>query len=785
MPARRCLRLFWFRIAHALLAASLPVAADVAHTLSQLTSQKAPAVEQPDEAATRLEQWLKESRLALVRISEPGADTRLPIGIEPTALADYRRDLEQIILGIGRQQKTVVSAPEAHKALDAARATAAAWTGFTEKPPYSILMIDELVNQQDAITEKTASYRSSLELFGRSLSNIQEEARQAEESGKRVLAEAEKDPSDDGAAKWRLTADRTKSRSLALRATFLQSMIAMLQEQAETAKIEISLLDRQIAIAKKQPGFSEEDLAKVKKAATDRQAALKKEIVAIRKKQQDATAVRIKAQSALDLLLKPAPDSPQTGSTSTLALASVKLEAAEARVEVLQYVAETLESLGQLESYGPDAYQNRRTLMTATAKAIREPALQALRSSYDRLKAWEIVVANDLAAVNADISKQESRATSIAAEDPLLLPINDLRAALWDKQAVMQRVSQSVSTQRRMLQRWLDAYDPTNAEKPLSESVTDAAALTWQSIKRIWAFEVFRYDDTVMIGGLPITEKRGVPLGRFFSATLFFLIGYFIVRRLNDRLRNVVVRRGHIAEAQARTLSNWLMLGVGFLLALATLHFLKIPLTVFAFFGGALAIGLGFGTQTLIKNFISGIIVLFERKIRVGDIVDIGGGAGTITEINTRSSVLRGADGKETLVPNSLFLENHVTNLTLSNRRVRRMLTVRVALGSAPQSVSTILKECVDRHGLILEEPAPIITFEDFAENAHVFAIYYWTEFNDKTNSDVVASDLRFMIEKQFVEAGIHFPAAKPDFPLRTERPLLIEWVKKAKGPPA
>ena len=221
------------------------------------------------------------------------------------------------------------------------------------------------------------------------------------------------------------------------------------------------------------------------------------------------------------------------------------------------------------------------------------------------------------------------------------------------------------------------------------------------------------------------------------------------------------------------------MIVVGVFLAIGTLSLLKIPITVFAFFGGALAIGLGFGSQTLIKNFICGIIVLFERKIRVGDIVDVGGLAGSVTEINTRSSVLRSGDGKETLIPNSYFLENRVTNLTLSNRRVRRTLSVGVAYGSQPQNVTAALKECVERHGLVLKDPAPVVTLDDFGDTALVFVIYFWTEFNDKTNGDVVASDIRFMIEKHFGELGIKFAAAERDILVRMAQPLQMEWINK------
>jgi small-conductance mechanosensitive channel len=261
--------------------------------------------------------------------------------------------------------------------------------------------------------------------------------------------------------------------------------------------------------------------------------------------------------------------------------------------------------------------------------------------------------------------------------------------------------------------------------------------------------QISKYEEITPTGGKIV---RSVQLGTILKALLFFGIAYFILAKISRRMQRVVVNRIGFGEAQANTLRTWLMIVVAFGLALATLNFLSIPLTLFAFFGGALAIGLGFGTQTLIKNFISGIIVLFERKIRVGDIVEVSGTTGTITEINTRSSVLRGGDGKETLVPNSLFLENRVTNLTLSDRRVRHFLSVRVTLNTEPHLVGTILKSCVDRHGQVLKNPAPIISFEDFAENANIFGIYYWTEFNNKTNATVVASDLRFMIEKQLAD---------------------------------
>jgi small-conductance mechanosensitive channel len=262
---------------------------------------------------------------------------------------------------------------------------------------------------------------------------------------------------------------------------------------------------------------------------------------------------------------------------------------------------------------------------------------------------------------------------------------------------------------------------------------------------------------------------------------LFFLIGYWIAARIANRIQAGLVTRGHIAEAQAKTLRNWAMIVVGVFLAIGTLAFLKIPLTVFAFFGGALAIGLGFGTQTLIKNFISGIIVLAERKVRVGDILDVDGIIGTVVEVNTRSSVIRGADDVETMIPNSLFLENRVTNWTLSSSKMRRSLRVGVAYGTEPQTVMEILTESAARHGLICKHPESFAIFEDFGDNALVFSLYFWIELGGSTSPMVVISDLRLMIEKRFSEAGIGIPFPQREMHLTTDQPIQVQ----VSNPPA
>ena len=245
------------------------------------------------------------------------------------------------------------------------------------------------------------------------------------------------------------------------------------------------------------------------------------------------------------------------------------------------------------------------------------------------------------------------------------------------------------------------------------------------------------------------------------------------------RLERALIGRFGVGAAQARTVRRWALSLVAFLLLVLTLNLAQIPLTVFAFLGGALAIGVGFGTQTIIKNFISGLILLMERQIRVGDIVDIDGTTGTVSEVNLRSSTIKSFDGIAAIVPNSTLLEGKVTNWTMSDPKVRRVVRVGVAYGSPPDEVARRMMECAQRHGMVVKSPEPQVLFEDFAENNLVFALYFWIDVKAGTSGPVVMSDLRFMIEKSFAEGGISMAFPQRDVHLDTTRPLQVELARQ------
>jgi small-conductance mechanosensitive channel len=220
-----------------------------------------------------------------------------------------------------------------------------------------------------------------------------------------------------------------------------------------------------------------------------------------------------------------------------------------------------------------------------------------------------------------------------------------------------------------------------------------------------------------------------------------------------------------------------MLIAVLFILAL---DLVKIPLTVFAFLGGALAIAFGFGAQNLLKNLMSGIMLLVERPLKIGDLVEIGGIIGTVTNISIRSSTIRTAEGIETLVPNSALVEHNVTNWTHSSSEVRRMVKVGVAYGSDTRKVADTLLAQAERHGQVLKTPPPRVIFEDFGADGLQFALEYWIDYGKGADGRQIASDLRFMIEKSLGEAGIAVPYPQRDVHLDAAGPLKVEVVSRA-----
>ena len=155
---------------------------------------------------------------------------------------------------------------------------------------------------------------------------------------------------------------------------------------------------------------------------------------------------------------------------------------------------------------------------------------------------------------------------------------------------------------------------------------------------------------------------------------------------------------------------------------------LGIDLTKLTILVGAFTVGIGFGLQNVINNFVSGLILLFERPIKLGDVIDVGCNVGEVTRIGIRASVVRATDGSEIIVPNGALISSQVTNWTFSDRTRAVEVTVNVTGGVDPQSVMALLKSTATSHPGLAKEPSPQVYVTNFSAGAVTFQLRAWTD---------------------------------------------------------
>jgi potassium efflux system protein len=185
----------------------------------------------------------------------------------------------------------------------------------------------------------------------------------------------------------------------------------------------------------------------------------------------------------------------------------------------------------------------------------------------------------------------------------------------------------------------------------------------------------------------------------------------------------------------------------------------------------ALGVGIGFGLQEIVANFISGLIVLFERPIRVGDTVSVGTTEGIVKKIKSRATVIETFDLKEVMVPNKALITGEVTNWSLSVEATRVMVSVGIAYENDPEQGMALLLEAARETDLILREPEPSATFDDFGDNSLVLTLRCYVG----DNRPAAWTKLRSLIFRKFTDAGITIAFPQRDVHLNITRPVSIQ----------
>jgi small-conductance mechanosensitive channel len=306
-------------------------------------------------------------------------------------------------------------------------------------------------------------------------------------------------------------------------------------------------------------------------------------------------------------------------------------------------------------------------------------------------------------------------------------------------------------------------FDERASAYGFRERLSLAWAFVRDAVSRAWNFELFTVNQTVEVEGRKTEVPRGVTVGKVVQAPLLLLISLWVAAKLTSWWERWLHRRRGMDEGRARLMRRWALALLMAACVLASLAIAGIPLAAFAFIGGAVAIGIGFGMQALFKNLISGVLVLVERPFRLGDVIEVGALRGMVVDIDLRTSVVRDADGADTLIPNSVLMEENVKNVTYRTRMQRQSLAVVVDGSSDARAVADAMRAAASRHGQLAEDPEPTVLLEEFADNGLRFALTYWIELAPGMDRRRIASDLRLMILGAFDDAGVKLaPPPRP-----------------------
>ena len=605
----------------------------------------------------------------------------------------------------------------------------------SEEPPYSIMLVDQLRDSNKSLEAKAESLQGSLLA-----------ARDAVERASQLVADKQR-----AARQFKEKNPEADASVPDLEVRIAEEMLELRRKELEiedvserVRKLQLAIGEKKLAIIRPRAVFTKQMLNQQIADLDAHETDLKRKVETLKTELQFAERRWLAARELVDATPTPGPE---------------LLE----RVDALKTNQQTIQ-----QELAVANQRLQRLPMVRTAWERRFLVISAAASSNER-RVWLDETVRQIDQLGREkrareLKIDEVRNTALgvnAAFDATPADKMELRRWLSTKQAALAK-------QKEVLSNGILAIDSASRtlqqlriqiEGEKGRTVSEWLAETWSLLKWVWNYELMHSDDV------------SITVGEVLSSVLLFFLGFLAAKWISGLLARRLPKLGvdEAATSVIESLSFYVFL-IAF--GLAALKYANVPLTVFTFLGGAIAIGVGFGSQNILNNFISGLILLAERPIKKGDLIKLDDTYGNIVKIGARSTQVRTGENLDIVVPNSKFLENNVTNLTRKDDRLRTSITVGVAYGSPLDQVVLLLEQAANESVDVQERPKPMVWFNDFGDNSLVFQINFWIKARTLAQMRKIETDVRLNIDRLFRQHEIVIAFPQRDLHIQTPRPI-------------
>ena len=631
-------------------------------------------------------------------------------------------------------------------------------------PPYSLSVLDEYLDEQEAQNLLDETAELAREVAQKNLEDAQLNYDKAEQNLRKIKEDADAQVGKENQVVYEFTKIVAQ-----LEFDLAEAALNLNQVYLQNAETEVNLNKQQSSILKNQTEliranleYDEEDLQeKLKNTETIRQQHNER-IQSLASEQQEVEAKWLKAQEQFDSI--------KDRDENTKLIAKAWLDEREAWKNTYQQALVQTENIFRLLSFVDEIWHRRYSLLqenyTPNQLVEWRKELESSQKNIDRLSSLVSSAQNNLPAqilaLQVTLSQKKD---SLPAE-----AINHMLSQLKAMEKLSANNLEYIS-KLQIIKKFESRYIDEIHEKRKSIRFIDLVKGVALEMNKKLEFELYVIDD------------QSITIRKIILALFILFVGLFLAKLFSRFVMNRLMAKTQLDESAKAAIHKVTFFILTIILVLYALHTVNIPLTILALLGGAVAIGVGFGSQNLINNFISGFILMFERPIKIDDVIEIDNIIGRVQHIGTRCTQIRTQANLNILVPNSSLLEKNIINWTLSDDVVRCNISVGVAYGSSTRDTVKALERAVEEHELILKKPEPIIVFKDFGDNALIFEVYFWIRLGKGRMVKIqTESNVRFLIEKHLREADIVVAFPQRDVHMDTSKPLDLRIINVDKN---